>query len=487
MRVLFASHEVEPFAKVGGLADVAGSLPRALRERGHDVRVLMPAYRMVLEEPTFRVQPALKHSFGVHVGPGWFESASLWETCLPHSDVPVWLLGGQTWFRDTISSATVYQPGFEQHLFFARAALEACRQMGWIPDIVHANDWHTGYLPVFLKGEHDPLWDGVASAFTIHNLAYQGEFGIEVLERAGLPLSMFNHHELEAYGRVNFLKAGCAFADQVNTVSERYAQEIQTPEYGCRLDGLMRHLAFEGRLSGILNGIDQQEFNPASDPHIPAHFTPDDLSGKRQCKEALLAELQWSADPALPLFGVVSRLSGQKGMDVLLRMVDRLLDAPSLLVVQGLGDPWLAEQFRALAGRRADRFRFVERFDAPFAQRVYAGSDLFLMPSAFEPCGLGQQIAMRYGTIPIVRETGGLADTVTEGENGFVFGPLREEPLWLACERALTAYRGPDWLALVRRAMAYDSSWTRSAAAYETMYARALEYRHTRAQASVRG
>ncbi len=476
MKILFVSHEVAPFAKVGGLADVAGSLPKALQERGHDVRILMPAYRMVLENPDFHVQPAVKRGFGVHVGPGWHDTASLWETNL--DDVPVYLLGGEKWFRDTVSSATVYQPGYEQHLFFARGAIEACRQLEWIPDVIHANDWHTGYLPVFLNTEVDPAWAGVASIFTIHNLAYQGEFGIDVLERAGLPASMFNHHQLEAYGAANFIKAGCVFSDRVNTVSPRYAHEIQTPEFGCRLDGLMRYLSEKGRLSGILNGLDQDEFNSEIDPHLPAHFSPEDLAGKRVCKTELLKELGLGEDDGSPLFGVVSRLSGQKGMDLMIDIADRLLDAPAKLIVQGLGDPWLAEKFRALAARRPDRFCFIEKFDAGLAQRVYAGSDLFLMPSAFEPCGLGQMIAMRYGTIPVVRETGGLADTVHEGVNGFVFSWLDAHPFWLACERALRAYRGDGWTDLVKRAMAFDSSWTRSAATYEALYSDALEARH---------
>ncbi len=475
MKILFVSHEVAPFAKVGGLADVAGSLPKALKERGHDVRILMPAYRMVLENPDFKVQPVVKNGFGVYVGPGWHETASLWETQL--DDVPVYLLGGETWFRDTVSSSTVYQPGYEQHLFFARGAMESCRRLDWIPDVVHANDWHTGYLPVFLKKEDDPTWAGVASVFTIHNLAYQGEFGIDVLERAGLPTTMFNQHELEAYGAANFIKAGCAFADRVNTVSPRYAEEIQTPEFGCRLDGLMRHLSDTGRLSGILNGIDQQEFNPEVDPHLPDHFTSDNMAGKGNCKRELLKELGLGADDGSPLFGVVSRLSGQKGMDLIIDIADRLLDSAKL-VVQGLGDPWIAEKFRALALRRPDRFCFIERFDADLAQRVYAGSDMFLMPSAFEPCGLGQMIAMRYGTVPVVRETGGLADTVHENVNGFVFSWMDAHPFWLACQRAITAYKSDGWADLVKRAMAFDSSWTRSAATYESLYAEALEARH---------
>lgn len=480
MKILFVSHEVAPFAKVGGLADVAGSLPQALKALGHDVRVVMPGYRMILEDPAYHVEPIEKHGFSVYVGPGWHETASLWQSAM--GEVPIYFIGNEQYFGRTVNSATVYQPGYEQHLFFARAVLDACQRLDWVPDLVHCNDWHTGFLPVFLRKSDNPVWEGVGSVFTIHNLAYQGEFGFDVLERAGLPPSMFNHHELEAWGSVNFLKAGAVFSDKVNTVSERYAEEIQEPEYGCRLEGLMVHLKEEGRLSGILNGIDQDFFDPTKDPHLLAHFSPSDLSGKAVNKRSLLHELGFPGDGGAPLVGVVSRLSNQKGMDLMLKIADQLLDMPARLVVQGLGDPWLAEQFRALQLRRPDRFRFVEKFDPDLAQRVYAGSDIFLMPSAFEPCGLGQMIAMRYGTIPVVRETGGLADTVQEDENGFVFHAMEPLALLQACGRAIMRYRKEEeWAELVRRAMMFDSSWTRSAAAYEALYTDALEARHASA------
>lgn len=470
VKILLASHEVAPLAKVGGLADVAGSLPSALVERGHDVRVVMPAYRMVLDDPAYKVERVVD-DFPVYVGPGWTVLASLWQTTV--AGTHILLIGGDPRFEFATESAAVYQPGFEQHLFFARAVLEACNRMDWKPDVVHANDWHTGFLPVFMRT--DDGWEDVASVFTIHNLAYQGEFGPEVLDRAGLPRRMFNHHELEAYGSVNFLKAGCVFADRVNTVSERYSHEIQEPEFGCRLDGLMRHLAANGRLSGILNGIDQREFNPSGDGNLLARYSASELSGKTVCKRSLLHDVGFPGDSGMPLFGVVSRLSSQKGMDLILEVADKLMDLPALLVIQGLGDPSLAARFRELEARRPERFRFVERFDADFAQRVYAGSDMFLMPSAFEPCGLGQMIAMRYGTVPIVRETGGLADTVHEFENGFTFSNSTGAALLRACERAFALYREPlEWRMLVDRAMSYDSSWTQSAGKYEALYAEAL-------------
>lgn len=475
MKIAFASNEVAPFAKVGGLADVAGSLPKALVEMGHDVRLLMPAYQMVLDstQPTPLFGGA---AVEVKCGPNWTEEAYFWETKL--GDVTVWLVGSDHFFRDTISSQTVYLPGAEQHLFFARALMALCEKADWIPDVVHANDWHTGFVPVFIRESGGTTWARTASVFTIHNLAYQGEFGPELLAECGLPWSLFNYEQLETYGAVNFLKSGCVFADQVNTVSPRYAEEIQTPEFGCRLEGLMKHLAFQQRLSGIVNGIDQHEFNPEIDPHITAHFSASDPGKKAVCRAELRKELGLDDRPGVPLFGVVSRLSSQKGLDLIVEVADAMMGLPAQLVVQGLGDTWIAEKLRHLEVKYPHQVRFVERFDAPLAQRVYAGCDGFLMPSAFEPCGLGQLIAMRYGTVPVVRYTGGLANTVTDGHNGFVFADLQPDAFLACVQRATAAFNQPDhWAELMLNAMNNDSSWTTSAGEYVALYQRAVDSR----------
>ncbi len=474
LKVLFVSHEVAPFAKVGGLADVAGSLPLALKERGHDIRIAMPAYQMILDDPKYPTRQIAK--FEVTVGPNWTQPATLFEADL--HGVTVYLIGSDRWFTDATASQYVYLPGSDQHLFFCQAVLQLKDLLDWQPDVIHANDWHTGFIPVLMReGKDADCWERSASIFSIHNLAYQGEFGIELLDQLGLSRNLFNPHQLETYGAVNFLKSGCVYADRVNTVSPRYAEEIQTPAFGCRLEGLMVHLEHNGRLSGILNGIDQHEFNPEIDPHLPAHFSAADVSGKRDVKRELLRELLFPDEPDVPLFGVVSRLSSQKGMDVLLEMAPWLFDRPGRLIVQGLGDPWLADRFRALEAHYPDHFRFIERFDASLAQRVYGGSDFFLMPSAFEPCGLGQLIAMRYGTVPVVRRTGGLANTVFEGENGYVFERLNPEEFWSATDRALRAFGTPAHEKLIEGAMATDSTWTRSAGAYEALYQQALAAR----------
>lgn len=468
MKILFLSHEVAPWAKVGGLADVAGSLPKALRARGHDVRILMPGYRMVLENPGV-IKSVSIPDLEVAINPVWSKSGTVFQAEL--DEVPVYLLGDDEWFSDTVSSETIYLPGSSQHLFFSRAALAMCEKLGWIPDVIHCHDWHTGLTPVMIREADPAVWGNTASVFTIHNLAYQGEFPFEILGQAGLDERLYNMHELETYGSVNFLKAGCVFADKVNTVSPTYAREIQTPEFGCRLEGLMRYQANQGRLCGILNGIDIVAFNPANDPAIPAHYTVEDLSGKRACKERLLEKLGIVAQPNAPLLGMVTRLSSQKGIDLVLDVIDRLALLPAQVVIQGLGEKWLVDRCRQLSERFPYHFRFVEKFDAELAQQIYAGSDCFLMPSAFEPCGLGQLIAMRYGTLPIVRHTGGLADTVHEGVDGFVFADHNAEALLATVRRANFAFAHPErWQEMIVHAMNRDSSWARSASLYEQTY-----------------
>lgn len=468
MKVLFVSAEAAPFAKVGGLADVAGALPKALRALGHDARLVMPLYRMIEDDPRWHIKTTIE-SFGVQLSHGWSQVATFRET--EHEGLPVGFIGTDRWFTEAVSSATLYQPGGMQHLFFCAAVLAAMEELDWIPDVIHVNDWHTGFLPVLLKEKTGARWTSVGSVFTIHNLAYQGHFGLETLDALELPHRLFHYSGVEAWGDVNFLKAGAVFADRVNTVSETYAREIQTPEFGARLDGLMRHLADAGRLSGILNGIDNTVFDPETDPDIPFHFSADHPAPKAQVRSALLKELGLPEQAGTPLFGVVSRLSSQKGLDLIVEAAEALFSIPIQLVVQGLGEPPIAAALRDLQRRFPDNFRFVEEFDAPLAQRVYAGCDGFLMPSAFEPCGLGQMIAMRYGTVPVVRRTGGLADTVREGDNGFVFDKKEPMAFIAAVTRAVDCYLKPaTWVQLVQRGMRSDFGWDASALKYAKLY-----------------
>ncbi len=468
MRILFVSVEVAPFAKVGGLADVAGALPKALRKLGHDARTIMPAYRMIEEDSRWSLETKIE-DFAVCLGNRGTKQAYYKETT--HEGVPIGFIGTDEWYTEAINSETVYQPGGLQHLFFSRAVLQAMEQIDWIPDVIHCNDWHTGFLPVLMREQGGLTWDDVSSIYTIHNLAYQGEFGLEVFDILGLPHHLYNHEQLEAWGRVNFLKAGCVYADRVNTVSRNYANEIQTQEFGCGFEGLMSHLGSLGYLSGILNGLDIDVFNPETDKDIPANFSSNDPSGKAECKRLLLQELNLEPIEGAPLFGVVSRLSSQKGMDLMLEAAEAMFSMPIQLVVQGLGDPFLATAFYDLQERYPKHFRFVPRFDAPIAQRIYAGCDGFLMPSKFEPCGLGQMIAMRYGTVPVVRATGGLADTVFEGRNGFVFEKKEPMELLAAVSRAKATYDRPHrWQALSRNGMRGNYSWDKSAQEYVDLY-----------------
>lgn len=475
MKILFVSAEVSPLAKVGGLADVAGSLPKALAELGHDVRVIMPCYGMIEAQHALKLDP-LNGTFPVGTGWHWERTVHLSELNL--GTVPIWLVGGHERFASAASSQEVYQSGFEQYAFFSMAVLAACKRTGWMPDVIHCNDWHTSLVPVLMREGADASWDSVASIYTIHNLAYQGIYGRDVLDFVGLPQSLFTWDKLETFGAFNFLKAGVVYSDQVNTVSPTYAEETLTPEYGCGLWGLMRHLKEKGRLSGILNGIDRHEFDPASDPALTANYSAGNTEGKAICREELLREIGMEPIPGVPLAGIVSRLSNQKGMDLLLAALDEVVALPMQLFVQGVGDPWLADQFDQAAKRYPNHVRFAERFDIVLGQRAYAGCDLFLMPSAFEPCGLGQMIAMRYGTLPVVRKTGGLADSVADGVNGFVFEDSSPSALAKSLAKASATYRKKArWTEMQLAAFSADFGWSESARKYETLYERAIASR----------
>ncbi len=471
MKVLFVSVEVAPFAKVGGLADVAGSLPKTLTEMGHDVKVLMPAYGMNVngKRPT-------RTKLNVPVNPNWTAPADVWQEDM--DGTPVWLVNTPGIFDGTTKSEEVYAYGRDAYLFFAQAALELCEAEGWIPDVIHANDWHTGFLPVMLREKGGAKWEKTASVFTIHNLLYQGNFGKDTLAAAGLSDELFTMDKLETWGGINFIKSACVFADMVNTVSPTYAKEITTEEYGAGQWGLMQDLMELGKLRGILNGIDYDFFNPETDEFTAAKFSAEIPAGKAECKAALQRELGLPEDPKIPLLGIVSRLSDQKGFDLILRQAYGMLAGPVQFVALGTGDPSAAAQLRALELEWPEHVRFIERYDAPLAQRIYAGSDLFLMPSAFEPCGLGQMIACRYGTLPIVRSTGGLADSIIDGKNGFVFEKKSARQLFDTIRRASAQMAEPSaWSAHVQSAMTSDFSWTQSAERYVEMYMDAIAAR----------
>lgn len=478
MNVLLLSAEVAPFAKVGGLGDVAGALPAALRRLGHDVRVVMPRYG-TLDRDRWGMAPVVP-PFRFPAG---YETPEASLLAAEQDGVPVYFVEIPWLFGDRHS---MYGHGDEERRFvlFSAAALQGIERLGWQPDVVHANDWHTAIAPAMLKGGRaGPFYVDAASVLTIHNLEYQGWVEHAALGGAAAFLPHWVHDPW-----VNLLGVGVTTADLITTVSPTYAREILTPEHGQRMDGLLR--SRQDRLFGVLNGIDTALFDPRRDTHLAAHYGPEDPGGKRACKEALQREAGFAPDPDAPLLAMVSRLVDQKGFDLFAGAAEGLLsETPLRIVVLGTGTPHYHGLLEDLERRYPDRLRAWLTFDPALAQRIYAGADLFLMPSRFEPCGLSQMIAMRYGTVPVVRATGGLADTVQEGppdepRTGFVFWEYDPLALRRAVDRALSAFhRKDEWHVLMHNGMRRDFSWGRSAEAYAELYYQALEWRRGGASA----
>lgn len=483
LRILIVASEVAPFAKVGGLADVAGSLPKALATLGegelaNDVRVVMPRYRRI-------GNARYVTDFAVDMG-NRQETAIIRESFIEaklgdvQAMVPVYFVDNHHYFnRDGIYA---YGDDAERFSFFSRAVLDMLPKLGWQPDIIHCNDWQTGPIPFLLKVKYGPaneFYRKMASVYTIHNLQYQGTFDKSVLRLLGVGEEYFHPGALEFYGQVNFMKAGLVYADVLNTVSRTYAQEIQTPEYGERLDGLLRSRSND--LYGIINGLNYHEFNPRTDPRLVANYDKDFVGAKHENKSELQREMGLPIRD-VPVIGLVSRLVSQKGLDILGEALDSIMQGDLQFIALGTGDPYFEDLFRDLSAKHKEKFAAQIGFNGVLAQRIYAGSDMFMMPSRFEPCGLGQLISMRYGTIPIVRATGGLADTVhdytrqPQAGNGFVFTEYSASAVLDATRRALTLYRQqPEaWAGLVRRVMEADYSWSKSGASYVELYQRAL-------------
>jgi len=477
LRVLMLAAEMVPFAKTGGLADVLGALPKALRGLGHDVRVCLPRYGFI-DKTRFGLRRVLE-PFPVPMNSGT-EVAEILMTELDRGVIVYFVENAKFYDREGIY---MYPDDADRFIFLCRAGLEMLRRLAWPPDIIHCHDWHTALVPNWLVTIYrdDPFFAGTATVYTVHNLAYQGVFGHRVLEIAGLARYEFEAPAgLAPKHQINFMGRGLFYADVINTVSPTYASEILTPEYGEGFDWLLRER--RDRLYGILNGIDYEVFNPATDPHIAAHYSAADPTPKRIDKEALQAEAGLPVTAETPLIGMISRLSDQKGFDLLAQIADPLLQNLEFqLVVLGTGDEHYHRLLSDLQRRYPTRVKVFLTFNAPLAQRIYAGTDMFLMPSRFEPCGLGQMIAMRYGSVPIVRRTGGLADTVQEYKpecgtgTGFTFGPYDGLALLTALVKALANYAHREaWGALLRRGMSMDFSWQASAEKYIDLYRRAL-------------
>jgi len=465
LRVLYLSAEVSPLAKAGGLADVAGSLPTALRALGLDVRVAMPAYGFV-DRQRFGLQ-VVPQGFTVLFADGRYRPRLLRGTI--GDQVPLFLLDSPAHFdRERIYG---YDDDAQRFLFFCRGILEGMRHMGWKPDIIHCNDWHTGAIPFWVARHEpqDPFLVGVATVFTIHNLAYQGVFPATVWEATGQPCPASGD-------TLNLMALGIRHADAVTTVSPTYAREILTPERGEGLDDLLRER--RDRLYGILNGLDTATFDPSTDPALARRFGPDSLDDRAANKHALQAQAGLSEGNYF-LLGMVSRLASQKGFDILIDAMERLVAETDIqFVLLGEGDDEYARRLNALAERYPRRLAIFLTFDALLAQHIYAGADAFLMPSRYEPCGLGQLIALRYGAVPIVRATGGLLDTVRDFDpasdtgNGFVFRPYTPTALEEAILRAQQVFRhdAAAWRRLQQRGMREDFSWDASARRYLAVY-----------------
>lgn len=480
MRVLFATAEAYPLAKTGGLADVSRALPIALKHLGLDVRLLMPGYpRAFMRIATPRIVASIEPALGV-------SDATLMEGTFPDSDLPVYLIDSPSLFR---REGGLYQDAAGKDwpdnalrfAFLAHVGREIAMgriKLGWTPDLVHANDWHAGLLPLYLALEKDPR---PATVFTTHNMAFQGNFPSQWVERLGLPPHYFSPAGIEFYGQISFLKAGLRYADKVTTVSPTYASEILTPEYGCGMEGVLKDRGED--FVGILNGIDDALWNPASDPFLARTYRETDISGKRSCKTALQKEFGLPVNADVPLIGFVSRITHQKMADVILECLPFIAEQNAQFVAVGEGDPLMEAAFAQAQERYSGKISVTVGYDEPMAHRLQAASDILLAPARFEPCGLTQLYALRYGTLPIVRRTGGLADTVVDATittiadrtaTGFVFESATDEDLTAAIARALSLYREPlTWRRLQLQAMAQDFTWNNSATQYAALYSAA--------------
>jgi len=479
MKILLVSSEVAPFAKTGGLADVAGALPIALARLGHDVRVAMPAYSTINyhgEQPVL----ALPH---VNVMLGWKSYiANVSEARLPESTVPVYFISNPSFFNRSAlyqERGQDYPDNAHRFAFFCKAVIWMIKGLGWIPDVIHCNDWQTGPLPTMLKTDAymrgDEQLRGIRTMFTIHNLAYQGLFSADTAADLGFGDEVFHPGAMEFYGSLNFLKGGLVFSDMLTTVSPTYAREIQTPEFGCGLEGVLRQRT--RHLFGILNGIDYQQWNPKTDTNLPAHYSAENTQNKAACKVALQAELGLEENAQIPLLVMISRLDPQKGLDILLPLVQDLMKRKLQLAILGTGLLEYHQALEAAAAKFKSRMAVQLKFDNGLAHRMEAGADIFLMPSRYEPCGLNQLYSLRYGTLPVVRKTGGLADSVEQtaadgsSGTGFVFEEYTGEALLAAIDRAIRLYENQSaWQQIQQRAMTRDFSWNQSAARYSELY-----------------
>jgi len=479
LKILFLSSEVMPFAKTGGLADVAGSLPVALKRAGVDVRLVLPFYR-VIREGSYENRVIIRElevPFGERI-----LKADILETTLA-GDIPVYLVEREDMYnRPGLygNSRGDYYDNLERFSFFSHAALKTAQAAGFSPDIIHCHDWQTGLVPALLKGPYRTSigLSGAATVFTIHNMGYQGLFAPDKLAVTGLSGPQYFHSEgLEYWGNISLLKAGIVYSDVITTVSPTYAGEILSHEYGLGMEGVI--LSRRGSLHGILNGVDYNEWNPSKDIHISARYTRKAVSLKKRCKKELIREMALSQDlENKPLIGMISRLDKQKGLDILIPALEEIIKLDTGMIILGSGDEGIEKALIKAAGTHPDRIAIHTGFNNPLAHRIMAGADIFLIPSRYEPCGLTQMYALKYGTVPVVRATGGLNDTIDQYDkehgstgNGFKFSPYTSAALVSAVKQAVELFEDKNtWRRLIKTGMKYDFSWDMSAVHYLNVY-----------------
>ncbi|MFI5296202.1 MAG: glycogen synthase GlgA [Thermodesulfovibrionales bacterium] len=476
MRILIATPEAVPYVKTGGLGDVTGALVKEFRRRNVQASLVLPLYKAIKD--AFSPEPTGK-TFGLQMGDGLVEG-KVWVS--DRSPVPqaYFIECERLYGRPELYGlpGNDYSDNALRFAFFSRAVLETCLVMDIRPDVIHCNDWQTGMLPLYLNGLYRKYLDRTATLYTIHNLGYQGIFAASDMKYTGVGREYFTPEGIEFYGKINFMKAGLNYSDLLTTVSETYAREILEKESGFGLEGVLGRRKKD--LYGVINGIDYDVWDPAKDEMIPKKYVPDDLSGKADCRRALLRETGIRNEKR-PLFGVVSRLSGQKGLDLISESVDDLVRLGVNVVVLGKGDTHYQDLLTDIAGRNRGRIFVRAGFEERLARLIYAGCDFFLMPSRYEPCGLGQLIALRYGAVPVVRKTGGLADTVRDydhlsaGGTGFLFEDYTPSALKNAVKRAVCVFVDKRRLGgLVRDAMREDFSWEKPAGVYLGLYEKAV-------------
>lgn len=484
LNVLMLSSEVEPFAKTGGLADVSSSLPKAIKSLNHEIRIMMPRYGSINERQCQLHELARLKEIPIPLGRKQL-LASVKSSFLAnsHSKIQVYFLDNSTLYARPglyVSPDTKkdYPDNDERFFFFNRGTLEILKKLGWKPDIIHCNDWQTGLVPVYLKTLYrdDPFYADTRTVFTIHNMAYQGVFPKSSFEITGLPPDVLSEEGIQRDGCLNLLKAGLVYADAITTVSEKYAEEIQSSqEFGCGLQDVVRRR--EHDLTGILNGIDSNEWNPATDRVIPHKYDFKTIDLKAENKKALLAHVGLSFSESVPTIGMVSRLAEQKGFDIIMDVFDKLVQLPVQIVVLGVGEKRYHDFLESATKRFPGKVAAVLSFNLDLAHLIEAGSDMFLMASRYEPCGLNQMYSLKYGTVPIVRATGGLDDTVedfnpsTQAGNGFKFVDYNGESMLLAVKRAVDTFADRAlWKRIIKNGMQKDFSWELSAKKYLHLY-----------------